>query len=444
MSVEHSLPPDLTVALVERRPLLWINEGWLPLEMAQAKCPYSVQHVYDAERRMHSYANLLSRLFPELVESRGVIDSPLRSAEPLRRSMVPETGEWGRWFIKCDHELPVAGSIKARGGIYEVLVHAERLALREGLISADEDLSALASDSARRLFSKNRIVVGSTGNLGLSIGIVASVLGFQVNVHMSSDAKEWKKERLKSLGVQVIQHAGDFVAAVAAGRAQAQGDPHAYFVDDERSENLFLGYSVAARQFCQQLAETGTVVDSRHPLFVYLPCGVGGAPSGITFGLRHRLGDHVHCFFAEPTASPSMLISFATGEDRPVSVRDIGLDSRTEADGLAVAQASELVASFMRPFVSGVFTVPDDHLFEDLYRMQCTQGLRIEPSAAAGFRGPDWLVRSPAGREYVANHGGLEYMRQATHILWTTGGSFVPEQEYAEFLKRARGGSPEA
>ncbi|MBS0292832.1 MAG: D-serine ammonia-lyase [Proteobacteria bacterium] len=436
----NSTPP---AQIGRAEPCLWLNPQWqarLPKAVPLAGTRIGLADTQAAAERMARFAPLLARLFPELAQTGGVIESALLAAPALQSALGPAPAH-GRLCIKADHRLPVAGSIKARGGIHEVLEFAEGLARRHGLItpqSGPGDYLALADGAARALFARHTVAVGSTGNLGLSIGVAASALGFRAVVHMSLEAKEWKKQRLRQRGVQVVEHAGDYEAAVAAGRAQAAADPYSHFVDDERSLSLLLGYSAAALHLRQQLQDAGIVVDAEHPLFVYLPCGVGGAPAGITFGLRQVLGAHVHCFFAEPVQSPCFMLQMMAGQGAHPSVYDWGLTNRTEADGLAVPRASLPAAELMAPLLSGCFTVTDDALFRRLVQVLDATGERIEPSAAAGFGGPAMLLGTDAGRAWLAARGLLAQLPQATHLVWTTGGLFVPEEEYRRFVYRGR------
>jgi D-serine dehydratase len=135
----------------------------------------------------------------------------------------------GRLLMKCDNQLPIAGSIKARGGIYEVLLHAERLALANGLVKTSEDYRAFDSEHFRELFSKHQI--------------------------------------------------------------------------------------------------------------------------------------YVHCFFAEPTHSPCMVLGMETGLHNGISVQELGIDNQTCADGLAVGRPSAFVGPMMDALLSGVYTVSDDNLY---------------------------------------------------------------------------------
>lgn len=90
---------------------------------------------------------------------------------------------------------------------------------------------------------------------------------------MSIEAKAWKKELLRKHGAVVVEHKSDYSVAVAEGREKSNADPFGYFVDDENSKHLFLGYAVAALRLQKQLNEKGIVVDEDHPLVIYLPCG---------------------------------------------------------------------------------------------------------------------------------------------------------------------------
>lgn len=428
----------LVNSLRDGEPVLWVNPDWKSTVAPHIRAGTQDISLADAEaarQRFIRFAPLLQRLFPELVATQGTIESPVQAAPAMQQALDLPASSGALW-LKTDHSLPVAGSIKARGGIHEVLEFAESLAVSHGLLAPGQDCTVLAEPTAREFFGRYEVAVGSTGNLGLSIGVMASALGFRASVHMSSDAKPWKKDRLRKRGVTVVEHEGDYEEAVAAGRLQAQQDPFAYFVDDERSLSLLLGYAAAAFHLDAQLARSGRRPDAAHPLFVYLPCGVGGAPAGIAFGLKQLYGANVHCFFAEPTQSPCFLVQMlAQGAGNP-SVYEYGLTNRTEADGLAVPRASELAAGVMRHLVSGVYTVEDDTLFRLLKTIADTEGVRVEPSAAAGLAGPGMLTGTEAGRAYLAAHGLEEVMHQSTHLGWTTGGLFVPDAEYQRFYDR--------
>ncbi len=426
--------------IIDYRPVFWLNEGLEPVAGALQRLPIAYEEMLDAERRLQRFAPLLVKLFPETWSKAGMIESELTAVDNMKVLLQQYYNQdfQGRLLLKCDNALPVAGSIKARGGIYEVLKHAEDLVLSKGWLKETDDYAKLAEPSFRDFFAQYSLAVGSTGNLGLSIGIMGAALGFKVTVHMSADAKAWKKSLLRSRGVNVVEYASDYSKAVEEGRKQSMLDPASYFVDDEHSKNLFLGYSVAALRLRKQLAEQSITVNEEHPLFAYLPCGVGGAPGGICFGLKQVFGDNVHVFFVEPTHSPCMLLGVMTGAHDSVSVQDFGMDNITEADGLAVGRASGFVGKVVEHLLSGIYTVDDRELNKLLAMMQDSEGIKIEPSATPGLLGPILLQQSPEAAVYLEKHRLMDRMQNAVHLAWATGGLFVPDAMMQEFYQKGK------
>lgn len=424
----------LVKELIELKEVSWFNPSITRLEEGLSYVGLGSEDIQDASQRLKRFAPYLAKAFPETAKTNGIIESEVVPISEMQSVLEREydTLIQGRLLLKKDSHLPISGSIKARGGIYEVLTHAEKLAIEAGLLTESDDYSKLLNEEFRDFFKRFSIAVGSTGNLGMSIGIMSAKLGFSVSVHMSADARAWKKNRLRALGVNVIEYAQDYGVAVAQGRKEAENDPTCFFIDDENSQTLFLGYSVAGERLKKQFDEKGIVVDAQHPLFVYLPCGVGGGPGGVAFGLKMAFGDNVHCIFAEPTHSPCMMLGVHTGLHDAISVQDIGIDNITAADGLAVGRASGFVGRAMERLLDGYLTISDERMYRLLGQLNEAENIQLEPSALAGMIGPIVVTKSVEYRARMQFDDTV--MRNATHLVWATGGGMVPAEEMDSYL----------
>lgn len=73
--------------------------------------------------------------------------------------------------------------------------------------------------------------------------------------------------------------------------------------------------------------------------------------------------------------------------------------------------------------------------------MTCLAGwrrkdIRLEPSALAGMAGPQRVCASVI---YQQMQGfSTEQLRNATHLVWATGGGMVPEEEMKQYLAKGR------
>ncbi|MEY9257398.1 D-serine dehydratase [Brevibacterium epidermidis] len=428
------LPDELSTDEIIRSLASGAPTTWLRSTGTEAVLPDLGDMMDSAAARFDRFAPWFAETFPEAATvpvefasafpgvSGGMIESALVPAPAAQHRLDGLFGSelGGRLWLKRDDSLPVSGSIKARGGFHEVLEFAEAVAAEHGLDSFDP--ATYSTREFCEIAANHRIVVGSTGNLGLSIGILSARLGFAASVHMSADAREWKKTMLRDHGVDVIEHAGDFVEAVDAGRASAKAAENTHFVDDEDSVSLFAGYSVAALRLESQFAAAGVTIDEQNPLTVYLPCGIGGGPGGVTFGLKRVFGAAARCIFVEPSQAPAMFLGVRTGRHSGISVQDIGLSGATAADGLAVARPSRFIGPTIGPLVSGFAAVPDEVIRAGVGVLHETDGIDVEPSATAGLTIP-WRMGEAAARSSTG-----------VHLVWLTGGAMVPGDERVAYV----------
>ena len=178
----------LTQKMIALKEVSWFNPNTTSLQEGLPYVGLDNNDIQDASDRLARFAPYMVKAFPETAATNGIIESDIVEISAMKSQLEQqyEVEIKGKLLLKKDSHLPISGSIKARGGIYEVLTHAEQLAIKAGLLELKDDYSKLFTEEFKCFFSQYSIAVGSTGNLGMSIGIISAKLGFSVSVHTVS------------------------------------------------------------------------------------------------------------------------------------------------------------------------------------------------------------------------------------------------------------------
>ena len=141
--------------IADKQETAWVNPYLQPFAMTDAVCQLVVSDadIEDAENRLARFASFIRKCFPETEETGGLIESPLAEI-PVMQKALEEKGFRipGKLLLKMDSHLAIAGSVKARGGIYEVLKHAEDLALASGKFTLEDDYARLADEDMKEFY----------------------------------------------------------------------------------------------------------------------------------------------------------------------------------------------------------------------------------------------------------------------------------------------------
>ena len=299
--------------------------------------------------------------------------TPLERNDRLSRLVGGEV-----WLKREDRQL--VRSYKLRGA-YNLIAQEQETAGRRGVVCA------------------------SAGNHAQGVAWACRELGFPARIYLPRTTPRQKRERIASLGGELVQvivtgDAYDDAQREALADSAGTGAVLVPAFDDPRT---VAGQGTVAQEVIDQLGST--------PDRVVVPVGGGGLLAGTATWLRER-HPVVEVVGVEPAGAASMCAALEAGH--PVALAE--LDGF--ADGAAVRTVGSVTFPLVRDNATRVVTVDEGRLCSEMLALYQHDGLVAEPAGALATAALDDTVRPAPGEVTVCViSGGNNDVSRYSEIL---------------------------
>jgi threonine dehydratase len=254
-----------------------------------------------------------------------------------------------------------------------------------------EQLQASGSFKARGMFNRLRsaqvpaagVVIASGGNAGIAAALAAQRLGVRCEVFLPQLASAAKRERLMSLGAQVVVGGAAYVDALAAC-LQRQRDTGALLMHAYDQPEVVAGAGTLAREIEQ---DAGAL-----PERMLVSVGGGGLVAGIAAWCAGRCRVEA----LEPTLAPTLHAARAAGQPVDVAVSGIA------ADSLGARRIGHIAWAVAQQHVAGCHLLDDEAIRSAQRRLWAELRLAVEPAAALPLAALATGTIRPARHERIA------------------------------------------
>jgi len=245
-----------------------------------------------------------------------------------------------------------------------------------------------AMNKIQTLHAKERakgIVTASTGNHALAVATACSIVQMNTSqsvsceIFLPKDASTAKVENLRTLGVPIVFHGSNCLAAELEARKTATEEGKV-FISPYNDLEVIAGQGTAGFEILEQLKEEN--VDSLDAIFV--PVGGGGLIGGIASFVKHK-SPKTLVFGCSPKNDAHMARSIAKGEILQGSsyLEDSG-ETLSEGTAGAVENCS-VTFEICKKYVDEWIELTEEEIGKAVFKMLDKQHEAVEGAAGLGI-----------------------------------------------------------